>query len=79
MQRMSCRQSVAATIDQLNPHSESGAATYASMTHDLLAGLPLEADAVIGDIVQRAERRGIPVPCLRFARDLLWDSTLVSL
>ena len=59
------------TIDQLQPHSESGLASYASMTHDVLAGLPLEVDAVFGDIVQRGERKGISVPCLRLARDLL--------
>jgi ketopantoate reductase len=41
------------------------------MTHDLLAGLPLEVDAVFGDIVDRAERSNVAVPCLRLVRDLI--------
>jgi len=44
---------------------------YASMTHDLLAGRPLEVDAVFGDIVARADQHNVPVPCLRLVRDLL--------
>jgi len=45
--------------------------SYASMTQDLLAGAPLEVDAVFGDIVQRAERKGVDVPSLRLVRDLI--------
>jgi ketopantoate reductase len=41
------------------------------MTQDLLAGSPLEVDAVFGDIVERAERKRVPVPCLRLVRDLI--------
>jgi len=58
-----------ATIDQLTP--ASGPPSYASMTQDLLAGLPLEVDAVFGDIVERAERKSVPVPSLRLVRDLI--------
>jgi len=44
---------------------------YASMTDDLLAGRPLEVDAVFGDIVARADHHHVPVPCLRLVRDVL--------
>jgi 2-dehydropantoate 2-reductase len=59
------------TIDQIRPALNPGPPSYASMTRDLLAGLPLEVDAVFGDIVQRAERQAVPIPCLRLARDLI--------
>lgn len=45
--------------------------SYASMTQDLLAGAPLEVEAIFGDIVARAERKNIPVPSLRLVRDLI--------
>jgi 2-dehydropantoate 2-reductase len=45
--------------------------SYASMTQDLLAGRPLEVDAVFGDLVQRADLKGVPVPSLRLVRDLI--------
>ena len=60
-----------ATIDQLRPHVNTDPPSYASMTHDVLAGLPLEVDAVFGDIVERADRKGVRVPCLRLVRDLI--------
>ena len=41
------------------------------MTQDLLAGRPLEVDAVFGDLVQRADLKGVPVPSLRLVRDLI--------
>jgi 2-dehydropantoate 2-reductase len=58
------------TIAGLQPIA-SGAPSYASMTQDLLAGHPLEVDAVFGDIVTRADRRAVPVPSLRLVRDLI--------
>jgi 2-dehydropantoate 2-reductase len=61
-----------AILDEVRPaEASNGPSSYASMTHDLLSGLPLEVDAVFGDIVQRAEQRGVPVPCLRLVRDLI--------
>ncbi|MDQ6670467.1 MAG: 2-dehydropantoate 2-reductase [Chloroflexota bacterium] len=60
-----------ATIDQIRPNPDPGARSYASMTSDLLAGSPLEVDAVFGDIVERAERKGVPAPCLRLVRDVI--------
>ena len=60
-----------ATIDQVRPRVNSEPPSYASMTHDVLAGLPLEVDAVFGDIVERADRKRVPVPCLRLVRDLI--------
>jgi 2-dehydropantoate 2-reductase len=65
-----------ATIDELtrrsDPTRESpGPQSFASMTQDLLAGERLEVDAVFGDIVERAEHKGINTPCLRFVRDLI--------
>jgi 2-dehydropantoate 2-reductase len=61
-----------AILDEIRPAPPSEAPpNYASMTHDMLAGLPLEVDAVFGDIVQRAEQRGMSVPGLRLVRDLI--------
>jgi 2-dehydropantoate 2-reductase len=59
-----------ATIAALQPPG-GGPPSYASMTQDLLAGQPLEVDAVFGDIVARADLRGVPVPSLRLVRDLI--------
>ncbi len=42
-----------------------------SMTQDLLAGRPMEVDAVFGDLVARAERCGVAAPRLTLVRDLL--------
>jgi 2-dehydropantoate 2-reductase len=61
-----------AILDEVRPMGPpDGPPSYASMTHDLLAGLPLEVDAIFGDVVRRADEKGLPVPCLRFARDLI--------
>jgi len=42
-----------------------------SMTQDLLAGRPLEVEAVFGDLVERAAQVGVPAPQLTLVRDLL--------
>jgi 2-dehydropantoate 2-reductase len=42
-----------------------------SMTQDLLAGRPIEVEQVFGDLVERAERAGVPVPHLTFVRDIM--------
>ena len=61
-----------ATLAELPDEPDDGHPPgYASMTHDLLAGRPLEVDAVFGDVVARADQQGVPVPCLRLVRDLL--------
>jgi 2-dehydropantoate 2-reductase len=44
-----------------------GSPMTASMFRDLRAGLPVEADHVIGDLVARADSAKIPVPKLRIA------------
>jgi 2-dehydropantoate 2-reductase len=44
-----------------------GSPMTASMFRDVKAGLPVEADHVIGDLVHRAEAAKIPVPKLRTA------------
>lgn len=59
-----------ATIAALQP-AAPGAPSFASMTQDLLAGQPLEVDAVFGDIVARGDREQVPVPALRLVRDLI--------
>jgi 2-dehydropantoate 2-reductase len=59
-----------ATIAALQP-AAPGAPSYASMTQDLLAGHPLEVEAVFGDIVARAARKQVRVPALRLVRDLI--------
>jgi len=45
--------------------------SFPSMTQDLLAGRPMEVDAVFGDLVARAERCGVAAPRLTLVRDLL--------
>ena len=42
-----------------------------SMTQDLLAGRPMEADEVFADVVVRAEKAGVSVPRIELARDLI--------
>jgi 2-dehydropantoate 2-reductase len=44
-----------------------GSPMTASMFRDIKAGLPVEADHVIGDLVERADAAKIPVPKLRIA------------
>ncbi|WP_316173929.1 MULTISPECIES: 2-dehydropantoate 2-reductase [unclassified Bradyrhizobium] len=44
-----------------------GSPMTASMFRDLKAGLPVEADHVIGDLVARADAAKVPVPKLRIA------------
>jgi 2-dehydropantoate 2-reductase len=60
-----------ATVALIAPSPSSGPPSYSSMAQDLLAGAPLEVDAVFGDIVDRAERKNVPVPRLRLVRDLI--------
>jgi 2-dehydropantoate 2-reductase len=42
-----------------------------SMLQDLLAGRPLEVDAIYADLVERAARLGVAAPRLTLARDLV--------
>lgn len=42
-----------------------------SMLQDLLAGRPLEVEAIFGDVCERARRVGVPVPKLEVVRDLI--------
>jgi len=44
-----------------------GSAFSASMQRDLVAGGATEGDHIIGDLVRRAEKRGLDVPLLRIA------------
>jgi 2-dehydropantoate 2-reductase len=44
-----------------------GSPMTASMFRDINAGLPVEADHVIGDLIARADAAKIPVPKLRTA------------
>ena len=44
-----------------------GSAFTASMQRDLVAGGPTEGDHIIGDMLRRAEKRGLDVPLLRIA------------
>ncbi|HLZ28001.1 MAG TPA: 2-dehydropantoate 2-reductase [Chloroflexota bacterium] len=53
------------------PGAGPGQVNYASMTQDLLAGAPLEVEAIFGDIVRRAEAKALFVPALRLVRDLI--------
>ncbi len=44
-----------------------GSPSTASMARDIKAGLPVEADHVIGDLITRADTAKVPVPRLRVA------------
>lgn len=45
----------------------SAAPTTSSMYRDMVAGQPVEADAILGDFVAEAARHGVPVPLLSAA------------
>lgn len=47
--------------------TEPGSTFTTSMYRDLLAGRPVESDAIIGDLVVRAEELGVATPLLRLA------------
>lgn len=47
-----------------------GPESIPSMVQDLLAGRPLESEAIFADMVDRAARVGIAVPRIQFVRDL---------
>ncbi len=51
--------------------STGGVETLPSMTQDLLAGRALEVDEVLSDLVDRADRAGVPVPRLTLVRNLI--------
>ncbi|GAA2866181.1 2-dehydropantoate 2-reductase [Actinoplanes cyaneus] len=59
--RPPARELLDATIASTEP-------TTSSMYRDLVAGLPVEADAIVGDLVTEAGRHGVPVPLLAAAR-----------
>ncbi|WP_436527637.1 ketopantoate reductase family protein [Actinoplanes sp. HUAS TT8] len=59
--RPRARELLDATIGSTEP-------TTSSMYRDLIAGLPVEADAIVGDLVTEATRHGVPVPLLGAAR-----------
>ncbi|MEW1758369.1 ketopantoate reductase family protein [Streptomyces cyaneofuscatus] len=51
----------------LSTVTEPGSRTASSLYHDLLRGSPVEADHILGDLVERADRRAVAVPLLRLA------------
>ena len=53
------------------PPAPGAVESYPSMTQDLLAGRPMEVDAIFADVVDRAARVGIAVPRLTLVRDLI--------
>ncbi len=53
------------------PAAPAGPPIMPSMTQDLLAGRPMEADEVFADVAIRAEKVGVPVPRIELARDLI--------
>ncbi|BCY13819.1 ketopantoate reductase family protein [Actinoplanes sp. L3-i22] len=58
--RPQARDVLTATITSTEP-------TTSSMYRDLIAGLPVEADAIVGDLVTEAGRHAVPVPLLTAA------------
>ncbi len=45
--------------------------SYSSMAQDLLAGRPMEVDQIFADVVDRAQKVGVPVPRMTLVRDLI--------
>lgn len=62
--RPQARELLDATIGTAEP-------TTSSMYRDLVAGLPVEAETIVGDLVVEAGRHGVPVPLLSAARAAL--------
>ena len=55
-------------FDRVKGHlTTEGSPMTASMFRDIKAGLPVEADHVIGDLIARADAAKVPVPKLRIA------------
>ena len=54
-----------------SPSQTQGPEGMPSMTQDLLAGRPMEADEVFSDLVARAAQVGVPVPRIALVRDLI--------
>lgn len=44
--------------------------SFPSMVQDLLAGRPLESEAIFADMVERAQKIGVPVPRIELVRDI---------
>ncbi|MFI1994273.1 ketopantoate reductase family protein [Actinoplanes sp. NPDC020271] len=57
----------AQALSLLDATISSSEPTTSSMYRDLIAGLPVEADAIVGDLVGEAGRHGVPVPLLAAA------------
>lgn len=47
--------------------TQAGSAMTSSMYRDLVGGSPIEADQIVGDLVVRAQARGVPTPLLAAA------------
>jgi 2-dehydropantoate 2-reductase len=48
-----------------------GSPSLPSMVQDLLAGRPMEVEQIFADVVERADRVGVPVPRIEFVRDVI--------
>ena len=53
------------SIDQRMAGAEKVGAHKTSMLQDLEAGRPMELEAVVGAVVELADRLGVPAPCTR--------------
>jgi 2-dehydropantoate 2-reductase len=53
------------------PPEPGAVESYSSMAQDLLAGRPMEVDPIFADVVERAEKVGVPVPRITLVRDLI--------
>ncbi len=56
---------------QIGTVATRGSPSLPSMVQDLLAGRPMEVDQIFADIVERADRVGVPVPRIEFVRDVI--------
>ena len=65
------------SIDQRMAGAEKVGAHKTSMLQDFEAGRPMELEAIVGAVVELADRVGVPVPCTRtvYAAAKLMDET----
>jgi 2-dehydropantoate 2-reductase len=68
---MSDNDVLALFTSRARPVEPGAVESYSSMAQDLLAGRPMEVDQIFADLVERAEKVGVPVPRITLVRDLI--------
>jgi len=58
-------------VERAEAYCEESAEAVAPMLQDVRRNRPTEADALIGEIIRRAQAAGLPTPRLRMAQQLI--------